>query len=70
MVVASSFDVGIGQEKYREDDRNDIPLREDQTIIKTGVLIRRGDLLESIDILAHSFGVPESAKANHERNLQ
>jgi hypothetical protein len=69
MVVASSFDIGICQEEYREDDCNDIPLREDQTIISQ-VLRYRGDLLESIDILAHPLWVPESAKANHEWDLQ
>jgi hypothetical protein len=33
MVIASSFDIGVGQEEDGEDDCNDIPLREDQTII-------------------------------------
>ena len=73
MIVALSFNVGVGHQEHREDKRNDVPAWEDQAAKfysvlfhqKTGIGIREG-----LGHFAHVGGVIPSREGHHGRNLE
>ena len=40
MVIALGFDVGVGHQEHRQDERDDIPAREDEAAI--GSVLQKG----------------------------
>lgn len=73
VVVAPCFDVGIGQKEDRENDGDNVPLWEDQArqiSSFSGPRYIAINILESINLFAHTFGIPKSAESDHEWNLQ